>query len=34
MICPSTVAQSKYSTFTIVNVTLFEVGELGGGDDY
>ena len=34
MICPGTVAQSKYSTLPIVNVTLSEVRELGGGDEY
>ena len=34
MICPRTVVQSKYSTFTTINITLSEVRELDGGDDY
>ena len=34
MICPGTIAQSKYSTLLIVNITLSEVKELGGGDEY
>ena len=33
MICRGTVAQSKYSTFATINVTVSKVRELGGGDD-
>ena len=33
MICHGTIAQSKYSTFVTINVTISEVTELGGGEE-